>query len=104
MEPVELFERAAAGAVAMVEAVPPGQGTTPTPCTDWDVDALVAHMVSGPHYLLGALGSANPGEPDGYRAAVDRCRAELRVEGALERRCLSPAGFEWSVADACAGT
>ena len=32
------------------------------------------------------------------------CVAALREPGALDRRCMSPAGFEWSVAEAAAGT
>jgi uncharacterized protein (TIGR03086 family) len=104
VEPIELFVRAAGGAVGMVARVAPGQWGQPTPCADWDVEALVAHMAGGPRYLLGALGVEDPDQPEGYRAAVRRCAVELVVDGALERRCPSPAGFEWSVADACAGT
>jgi uncharacterized protein (TIGR03086 family) len=56
-------------------------------------------------YLLGALDVANAGvrswpEPAAVEAVVSR----LAEPGALERRCMSPAGFEWSVADAAAGT
>lgn len=32
------------------------------------------------------------------------CVEALRVPGALQQRCMSPAGFEWSVAEAASGT
>lgn len=75
-----------------------------TPCTEWDVAALLEHMAGGPAYLLAALGAepVGPSWPD--QAAVDACVSLLREPGALERRCMSPAGFEWSVGEAAAGT
>jgi uncharacterized protein (TIGR03086 family) len=106
MDPVVLFERAAGDAVAMVEQVEPEQWAASTPCSDWDVDALVVHMAGGTSYLMGALGlhTGGDGADRGYRAAVTRCVDALHAPGALERRCTSPAGFEWSVAEATAGT
>jgi uncharacterized protein (TIGR03086 family) len=103
MDPVVLFERAAGGAVAMAAQVRPEQLALATPCTEWDVGALLAHMQGGTGYLLGALGAeTHPDEQ--YGAAVARCVDSLRDAGALERNCMSPAGFEWSVAEATAGT
>lgn len=107
LDPVELFERAATNAAGMVAAVTPDQRRLPTPCRDWDVDALVAHMAAGTGYLLGALEIADASTVDdavAYREAVARCAAALRSPGALDRRCPSPLGFEWSVAEAAAGT
>src|SRR5262245_5715077 len=78
-----------------------------TPCTEWDVEALVTHMAAGPGYLMQALGlDDSPVALDevSYRKAVDRCVDALRVPGALDARCMSPAGFEWAVAEAVAGT
>jgi uncharacterized protein (TIGR03086 family) len=103
MDPVVLFERAAGGAAAMVAQVRPDQLVLATPCTEWDVAALVAHMQAGTGYLLGALGREAAPELE-YGAGVDRCLRALRASGALERACMSPAGFEWSVAEATAGT
>lgn len=106
-DPVALFVRAASHAAAMASKVDASQLDAPTPCREWTVAQLVEHMAGGPSYLLGALGVAH--EPprtnvDAYAAAVARCLAELRAPGALERRSLSPAGFEWSMAEATAGT
>jgi uncharacterized protein (TIGR03086 family) len=107
MDPVLLFERAATNAASMVGQVRPEQQGAPTPCSEWDVDALVSHMAGGTIYLRAALGleSGVVRADDGaYRDAVSRCVEALRVPGALERRCMSPAGIEWSVAEATAGT
>jgi uncharacterized protein (TIGR03086 family) len=105
MDPVVMFERAAANAAAMVESVRPDQHDARTPCAEWDVDALVAHMAGGTTYLSVALGDGGDRTSGSdYRAAVARCVEALRAPGALERRCMSPAGFEWSIADAAAGT
>jgi len=106
-DPVTLFERAASHAAAMASKVDALQLDAPTPCREWTVAQLLEHMAGGTSYLLGALGVAH--EPPGtnvgaYAAAVARCVAELREPGALERRCMSPAGFEWSMAEATAGT
>ena len=106
-DPVVLFERAAGNATELAGRVTPEQLGDPTPCRDWSVADLLAHMAGGTSYLLGALGVDH--EPPGsdvaaYRAAVARCVEELRRPGALERRCTSPAGFEWSIAEAAAGT
>jgi uncharacterized protein (TIGR03086 family) len=109
-DPVVLFERAATDAAAMAERVRPEQRHAPTPCPDWDVDALLDHMAGGTGYLLDALGIDAPSGASGatgdtsYRDAVARCVEALSRPGALERRCMSPAGFEWSVGDAAAGT
>jgi uncharacterized protein (TIGR03086 family) len=91
----------------MVAAVDPAQRHAPTPCTEWDVDALLAHMVGGTGYLANALGIVLPAvstDAISYGAAVARCVDGLRAPGALEGRCQSPAGFEWSVGEAAAGT
>lgn len=100
-----MFERAALAASGLARSVRPDQMGLPTPCSEWDVAALLEHMAGGPMYLLDALDVSDAGvgawpKPDAVEAVVSR----LGEPGALERRCMSPAGFEWSVADAAAGT
>lgn len=105
MDPVVLFERSAARAAELARTVGDDQRSLPTPCSEWDVAALLEHMAGGMSYLHGALGTHDPEAavwPD--QAAVVACVDELRRPGALEGRCMSPAGFEWSVAEAAAGT
>lgn len=107
LDTVVLFQRAAANAATMVARVEPAQRHAPTPCDEWDVDALVMHMVGGTTYLLTALGHDAPAvdtDEGSYRAAVVRCVDALQAPSVLDRRCLSPAGFEWSAREATAGT
>ena len=105
MGPMEMFERAASAASGLARSVRPEQMGLSTPCSEWDVAALLEHMSGGPAYLVGALGVDDGAvsrwpEP----AAIDAVVSRLAEPGALERRCMSPAGFEWSVAEAAAGT
>jgi uncharacterized protein (TIGR03086 family) len=104
MDPMTLFERAAASAVSMAGQVRPDQRHAPTPCAEWDVAALLDHMVAGPGYLLAAVGADVEGPDHSYEAAVARSIEALHQPGALDRRCTSPAGFEWSVGEAVGGT
>lgn len=105
MDPITMFDTAATHAAQLARGVRPEQRSLPTPCSEWDVAALLEHMAGGPAYLLGALevDSATL-EPWPDQTVVQTCVAALRETGALERRCLSPANFEWSVAEAAAGT
>ena len=64
-DPVVLFERATARAAAVMAAVEPDQLDGPTPCTDWDVQQLIDHMVGSTDYLLAALAGEAPLEVSG---------------------------------------
>jgi uncharacterized protein (TIGR03086 family) len=104
---VRLFERATAHTCQVLARVSPEQLALPTPCSEWDVQALIDHLAGGPAYLLSALGEETaPGPYDAvrYAAVRDRCLEALARPGAGEARCVSPLGFEWSVAEATAGT
>jgi uncharacterized protein (TIGR03086 family) len=93
----------------VVEAVKPDQLHWPTPCSEWTVQQLIDHLVGGAEYLLAAatgaepVSSANAPGAD-YRMRVDRALTAVELPGAMERVCVSPLGFDWSVADAVAGT
>lgn len=105
MDPITMFETAATNAAALARTVPDDGCKVPTPCTEWDVAALLEHMGGGVGYLLGALGldpSAGASWPD--QSAVAACVSALSEPGALKRTCMSPAGFEWTVGEAAAGT
>jgi uncharacterized protein (TIGR03086 family) len=99
-----MYERAAANAVVMAGRVAGDQTKLATPCSRWDVAALLKHMSGGAAYLMDAMGAPTDGVRWPDPAAVTACVDALRYPGALQQRCMSPAGFEWSVADAAAGT
>jgi len=80
-----------------------------TPCSDWNVQQLIDHMVGGADYLQAALAGEPPPARtsrtvEDYRRGLERLRTDLRDPGALERTCMSPLGFEWPVGHAVAGT
>ncbi|MCO1659728.1 TIGR03086 family metal-binding protein [Pseudonocardia humida] len=106
---MQLFTRAAERAAAVMAAMAVDQLHAPTPCTEWSVQQLVDHMVGSTDYLLGALLGGEPDPRSGagvedYRAGVVRVLDELDRPGALERTCMSPLGFEWTIEQATAGT
>src|SRR5207245_990946 len=107
-DPIELYRSAAGRAVTVAEAVRAEQLDLPTPCSEWTVQDLLDHLGGGAEYLRAAVASREPVPPVGvsaadYRRAVDQVIGDVAVPGAMERKCLSPLGFEWTVRDAVAG-
>ncbi|MBD0689883.1 TIGR03086 family protein [Streptomyces sp. CBMA123] len=93
---VERIERAAATAGVLIAGIGPAQWKLPTPCADWDVTALVNHLVGGINLYVGRLTGTDPGrahEDDwlgddpvaAYRAAAAADLAAWRRPGALDR-------------------
>jgi uncharacterized protein (TIGR03086 family) len=108
-DPVELYRCATDRAVAVVEAVRPEQLNLPTPCSDWTVQDLLDHLGGGAEYLRAAAAGRAPVPPaemsaTDYRRAVDQVLDDITAPGVLDRMCLSPLGFDWTVRDAVAGT
>ena len=52
-----MFVRAASVASELARSVRADQLGLATPCTEWDVSALLEHMAGGPAYLAAALGA-----------------------------------------------
>jgi uncharacterized protein (TIGR03086 family) len=59
MELLTAFEGAVASTAEIVKATPEGQMRAPTPCTDWDVRALLNHVI-GTLWLAEGLFSDRP--------------------------------------------
>ena len=109
VDPVDLYRRATARAVDVASRVEPDQLGDTTPCSAWDVQDLLDHLTGGTEYLLAALEQREPAPRQGttaadYQAGVAAVLEGLAVPGALDRMCLSPLGFEWTVGQAVAGT
>jgi uncharacterized protein (TIGR03086 family) len=108
-DPVSLYEAASTRAVGVADLVRSGQLGDPTPCSAWTVQDLLDHLVAGADSLCAAMRGTRP-EPRSattaadYRSGVEACRQGLRDPDVLTRMCWSPLGFEWSVAEATAGT
>jgi uncharacterized protein (TIGR03086 family) len=96
---LEQYEHALAAVTARVALIGDDQWSNPTPCRDWDVRALVAHLVGEVHwvpYLLdgGSVADAGDrftGDPVGddpkaaWRNGSAGAWAALQAEGALDR-------------------
>jgi uncharacterized protein (TIGR03086 family) len=95
---LEQYEHALAGLDARIALVGDEQWSNPTPCRDWDVRALVAHLVNEvrwvPYLLEGGsvadAGDRFSGDPLGddpqaaWREASRVAREALRADGALD--------------------
>jgi uncharacterized protein (TIGR03086 family) len=98
MDPRPLYRRAVAQTATTVAAVSPSQLSLPTPCPEYDVRALLAHIVGGltRTALVGELdpdalahpsqatGVPDDGWPDAYRAAAARSDAAWADDAKLD--------------------
>ncbi|WP_433297938.1 TIGR03086 family metal-binding protein [Pseudonocardia sp. CA-142604] len=108
-DPVGLFQAAAQRSGTVMAGVGATKLSAPTPCEEWSVQQLMDHMAGGPAYLLAASQGGAPAPVQGvtaddYRKRVDEVLAALTYPAVLARTCVSPLGFEWTVAEAVAGT
>jgi uncharacterized protein (TIGR03086 family) len=98
IDPRPLYRRAVAQTEAIVAAVTPGQLDLPTPCPEYDVRALLAHITGGltrtalvgegdPEALsrpAAASGVSDDGWPDAYQAGADRAFAAWADDAKLD--------------------
>ena len=93
MTPIELCERTLEGAERVVASLRPDELTLPTPCSDWNVRQLLAHMTEvNRRFAAGASGqpqmdaSAAGDDPvAAYIASARAANAAWHSPGALER-------------------
>jgi uncharacterized protein (TIGR03086 family) len=108
MDVVATFERVLDRTNEVIDRVEPGQLGNPTPCTEWDVRAVINHITGGATMFaecveLGSVPDSRLGELMGgdnlgddfkgkYRAASDRARATFGMPGALDKMVKLPFG------------
>ena len=108
MDVVAIFEHVLDRTNEVVDRVEPGQLGNPTPCTEWDVRAVINHVTGGatmfaecveqgsvPDSRLGELMAGDNLGDDfkgNYRAASDRARATFAMPGALDKIVKLPFG------------
>ena len=97
MDVIALFMRASESFDRAISAVGPEQWTLPTPCSEWDVRALVNHVVGEDLWVAPMLGGKTIDEVghtlDGdllddhplraWHRAIDLARATISAPGAL---------------------
>jgi uncharacterized protein (TIGR03086 family) len=93
---VELFESAAKESRRILAGVKEEQLGDSTPCSEWDVKALLSHMIDGANYGVSALSGAEPAKSDGslqaYDAATSRLIELAKAPGNMERKIQFGAG------------
>jgi uncharacterized protein (TIGR03086 family) len=92
-DPVDQLAQALERTEAFITAIEPEQAELSTPCSAWDVRALVEHVVQDIRQFAARAGAPDPGgEPaigddwsGAYRRAADSLLEVWREEGALDR-------------------
>ena len=103
--PVDQLRTALDAAGEIIAGITPEQWSRPTPCTDWDVRELVAHLSDGNHLFAAALADDaalhvrertgvddNDDPVAAYRESAEAVVAAFRRPGALGRTVQVPFG------------
>lgn len=109
MESFTAFEYAVASTAGVIKGMLPGQADEPTPCSEWDVRALLSHVIGtlwlaealftdrAPRYPMapGGLPAVDLGSDDPVAAYAEASAAALAAAGvgdALTRMHVTPLG------------
>ncbi|GAB3877350.1 TIGR03086 family metal-binding protein [Kibdelosporangium lantanae] len=102
MEILTNFDRAAAAAGAVVDAIPTDQYTATTPCDKWTVRDVINHVTSGNLRGIASLTGTEPPDRDAdvsgddprgaFHRSVSDVRAALAEPGAMEKTVPTPLG------------
>jgi uncharacterized protein (TIGR03086 family) len=98
---VALHHQALSDTGRVVAGITAGQWAEPTPCTDWDVRALLGHVTAGNYWAaelaqgrtISEVGDRLDGDLLGadplatYTASADAAHAAFSAPGALDRPC-----------------
>jgi uncharacterized protein (TIGR03086 family) len=97
--PIELFEAASNETRKILANVRPHQMNDRTPCAEWDVQALVNHIVGVPAFVNSLLNETPPSQPKPDQAPLAAFDANVaatlraaRAPGALEKKVKAPFG------------
>jgi uncharacterized protein (TIGR03086 family) len=102
VDPIDRIDRATAFAAEKIKGVQPGDLAKPTPCSEFDVEALLNHVTGGLVMLTEAAKGGKPEIPSGDQVGSDpsgtyderrvALLAALRQPGVLERTWEMPFG------------
>ncbi len=96
--PIDLYSAAVKGTREIIGGVQSSQLGDSTPCSEWNVQALMDHIVGGTGMLWASLAGAAPETPQGsspaaaFDAATAKALDAAKAPGALEKTVQSPAG------------
>ena len=89
-DPVQIYEAATSHARKLIASVKPEQMTQPTPCADWDVAALLNHIVSAQANMAGTVsgGQVAAGQTplESFDAAASAMLQAVRAPGGLDKQ------------------
>lgn len=97
----QLYARAMASTLRILEQVPRDRWHAPTPCTEWDAQQVANHIIGENLWAaellqgktIGEVGTALDGDLTGddpaaaYRLSADAARQALAAPGAMEATC-----------------
>lgn len=98
---IEQLDTALQDTRRLVAGVNAEQWSARTPCTDWDVAAVVDHLTAGNRRLAAALADTEPADgqarsaadrPTAYQQSCEMLLAALKEPGVLERVVQVPVG------------
>ena len=96
MDPLIACRRAEDAFASVLAKVRPDQAGAPTPCTEWPVRDVVAHVIAGNRWLAGGQRPQVPGGIEGligaYAASAEALYSVLAAPRGLERLYEFPFG------------
>lgn len=102
MDMIEMYETAARRNTDRIAALDPAQLHAPTPCAEWDLSELLAHLIGGNRMFAAAMGNPVAGTTDlstdiaelahAHSASATAVGEALRSAGAMERQAQLPIG------------
>ncbi len=96
--PIDLYSAAVKGTREIIGGVQSSQLGHSTPCSEWNVQALMDHIVGGTGMVWGSLAGAAAETPQGsspvaaFDAGAAKALDAAKVPGALEKTVQSPLG------------
>jgi uncharacterized protein (TIGR03086 family) len=102
---LDVLTRAVDQAERVLSEIPPDQLFDPTPCTEWNIGELVAHVVADPrNFVMMARGekpdwSAPASLPDDWRVEFRSAADELMEMWRDAGESASPQSMDWQTAE-----
>ncbi len=89
-DPIQIYDTATRGARSIIAGVKPDQMNLPTPCADWDVAALIDHMVraqtGSASTVSGSQVAAGATPLESFDVAVSAALTALKSPGGLDKK------------------